>query len=67
MRSSDSRWARKDSCDLIMYNILCDGRKIHENLSAEEVTEILDEYAQKYYDTTDDNIKPDRFEIEVIN
>ena len=50
-----------------MYNILCNGRKIHENLSAEECAEILDEYAQKYYDTSDENIKPDQFEIEVID
>ena len=49
-----------------MYNILCNGRKIHENLSAEEVTEILDDYAQKYYDNTDDTIKPDQYQIEVI-
>ena len=49
-----------------MYNILCNGRKIHENLSAEECAEILDDYAQKYYDTTDDTIKPDQYKIEVI-
>ena len=49
-----------------MYNILCNGRKIHENLSAEECAEILDDYAQKYYDNTDDTIKPDQYEIEVI-
>ena len=49
-----------------MYNILCNGRKIHENLSAEECAEILDDYAQKYYDNTDDSIKPDQYKIEVI-
>ncbi len=49
-----------------MYNILCNGRKIHQNLSAEECAEILDDCAQKYYDNTDDSIKPDQYEIEVI-
>ena len=49
-----------------MYNILCNGRKIHENLSAEECAEILDDYAQKYYDNTDDTIEPDQYQIEVI-
>ena len=50
-----------------MYNILCNGRKIHQNLSAEECAEILDEYAQKYYDTTDENNNPNQFKIEVID
>ena len=50
-----------------MYNILCNGRKIHQNLSAEECAEILDEYAQKYYDTTDQSNNPNQFKIEVIN
>ena len=67
MRSSDSCWSRKNSCYLIMYNILCNGRKIHQNLSAEECAEILDEYAQKYYDTTDQSNNPNQFKIEVIN
>ena len=46
-----------------MYNILCNSRKIHENLSAIEVTEILDEYAQEYYNTSDETINPNKFEI----
>ena len=48
-----------------MYNILCNGRKIHQGLSAEEVTEILDDYAHQYYDSTDEDINPNQFEIEV--
>jgi hypothetical protein len=50
-----------------MYNILCNGRKIYQGLSAEECTEILDEYAQKYYDTSDETINPNVFEVEVID
>jgi hypothetical protein len=50
-----------------MYNILCDGRKIHQNLSAEECTKILDDYAQKYYNTSDETINPNVFEVEVID
>ena len=48
-----------------MYNILCNGRKIYQGLSAEEVTEILDDCAQQYYDNTDGDINPNHFEIEV--
>ena len=48
-----------------MYNILCNGRKIYQGLSAEEVTEILDDFAHQYYDSTDGDINPNQFEIEV--
>ena len=47
-----------------MYVIKCRGRKIHQNLSAEECTEILDEYAQKFYD--DNSINPNELEVEEI-
>ena len=33
----------------IQYNILYKGRKIHMNLTPEESTDILQEYAEKYY------------------
>ena len=36
-----------------------------KDLSAEEVTEILDDYAHQYYDSIDEDINPNQFEIEV--
>jgi hypothetical protein len=45
-----------------MFNILYKGEVIHQNLSHEEVTEILDELSEKYYDTGDYN--PNEIKLE---
>ena len=34
-----------------MFNILYKGRKIYQNLSHEDVAEVLDELSEKYYNT----------------
>jgi hypothetical protein len=38
-----------------MFNILYKGEVIHQNLSHEEVAEILDELSEKYYNTGEYN------------
>ena len=37
------------------YNILYNGRVIYRNLSPEECTELLQDYAEKYYNLADVN------------
>jgi hypothetical protein len=46
-----------------MINILYKGRKIYNNLTEEESTEILFELAQKSYDG---EIDPDEIELEEV-
>lgn len=48
----------------IRYNILYKGRKIHANVSPEESTDILMDYAEKYY--TDDQFDIHELELEEI-
>jgi hypothetical protein len=45
-------------------NILYKGRRIYQNLSYEEVTEVLDEMASQYYDNG--VFDPLEIELEVI-
>ncbi len=44
------------------YAIKYKGHRIHENLSIEECSEILEDYALKFYETND--INPNEYEIE---
>ena len=46
------------------YNILYKGRKIHMNLSAEECTEILQDFSERFYSGED--IDPELIELEEI-
>jgi len=46
------------------YNILYKGRKIYSDLSPEESTEVLTEFAEKYY--TDDDFDLNELELEEI-
>lgn len=36
-----------------MYNILYKGRKLYQNLTLEECTEVIEELSQKYYEGVD--------------
>jgi hypothetical protein len=46
------------------FNILYKGRKIYQNLSHEECTEILDELSSKYY--TEEDFDIEQLELEEI-
>jgi hypothetical protein len=46
------------------YNISYHGRTIYRNLSIEDCTEVLQDYAEKYYNL--DDINPNEFELEEI-
>ena len=46
------------------YNILYKGRKIHMNLSAEDCTEILQDFSERFYSGED--IDPNEIEMEEI-
>ena len=46
------------------YNILYKGRKIYMNLSAEECTEILQDFSERFYSGED--INPNEIEMEEI-
>lgn len=46
------------------FNILYKGRKLYSNLSHEECTEVLDEFAQKFY--TDNQFDAHLLELEEI-
>jgi glutamine amidotransferase-like uncharacterized protein len=46
------------------YNIVYHGRPIYRNLSPEECTEILQDYAEKYYNLCE--INPNELELEEI-
>ena len=48
----------------ILYNILYKGRKIYKNLSAEECTEILQDFSERFYSGED--IDPTEIEMEEI-
>jgi len=45
------------------YNILCSGRKIYTNLSHEECSEILMDFAEKFYE---ENFDTSLIEMEEI-
>jgi NOL1/NOP2/fmu family ribosome biogenesis protein len=47
-----------------LYNILYKGRKIYNNLCAEDCTEILQEFSEKYFSGED--IDPNEIEMEEI-
>ena len=47
------------------YNVLYKGRKIYTNLSAEECTEVLQDFAERFYSGED--IDPNLIELEEIN
>ena len=47
-----------------LYNILYKGRKIHMNLSAEDCTEILHEFSERFYSGED--VDPELIELEEI-
>jgi hypothetical protein len=46
------------------YNILYKGRKIYINISAEDCTEILQEFSERFY--LEENINPEDIELEEI-
>ena len=46
------------------YDILYKGRKIHKNLSAEECTEILQDFSERFYEGED--VDPNFIELEEI-
>ena len=48
-----------------LYNLLYEGRKIYTNLSAEDCTEILQEFSERFYSGED--IDPNLIELEEIN
>ena len=47
-----------------LYNILYKGRKIYMDLSAEECTEILQDFSERFYSGED--INPNDLELEEI-
>ena len=47
-----------------LYNILYKGRKIYQNLTAEECSEILQEFSESYYSGKE--IDPNLLEMEEI-
>ena len=46
------------------YNVLYKGRKIYTNLSAEECTEVLQDFSERFYSGED--INPNEIEMEEI-
>ena len=50
--------------DETRYNILYMGRKIYMNLSAEECTEVLQDFSERFYSGED--IDPNEIEMEEI-
>jgi hypothetical protein len=46
------------------YNVLYKGRKIYINLSIEECTEILQDFAERFY--SDEDTDPNLIELEEI-
>ena len=47
-----------------LYNLLYKGRKIHMNLSAEDCTEILQDFSERFYSGED--VDPELIELEEI-
>ena len=47
------------------YNVLYKGRKIYMNLSMEDCTEILQDFAERFY--SDEDVDPNLIELEEIN
>ena len=47
------------------YNVLYKGRKIYMNLTAEECSEIFQDFAERFY--SDEDIDPNLIELEEIN
>ena len=46
------------------FNVLYKGRKIYTNLSAEECTEVLQEYSERFF--SEENFDPNYIELEEI-
>jgi len=46
------------------FNVLCKGRKIYSDLSAEECTEVLQDLSERFYSGED--INPNELEMEEI-
>jgi hypothetical protein len=47
-----------------LYNLLYKGRKIYMNLTADECTEILQDFSERFY--SGENINPNELEMEEI-
>ena len=47
------------------YNVLYKGRKIYMNLTAEECSEVLQDFAERFY--SDEDVDPNLIELEEIN
>lgn len=47
------------------YNVLYKGRKIYVNLTAEECSEVLQDFAERFY--SDEDVDPNLIELEEIN
>lgn len=47
-----------------LYNILYKGRKIYKDLTAEECTEILQDFSERFYSGED--VNPNEIELEEI-
>ena len=47
------------------YNVLYRGRKIYMNLTAEECSEVLQDFAERFY--SDEDVDPNLIELEEIN
>ena len=46
------------------FNVLCKGRKIYSDLSAEECTEVLQDFSERFY--SEENFDPNYIELEEI-
>jgi len=47
------------------YNVLYKGRKIYMNLTPEECSEVLQDFAERFY--SDEDVDPNLIELEEIN
>jgi hypothetical protein len=47
-----------------LYNVLYDGRKIYMNLTAEECSEILQDFSERFF--SEEDIDPNFIELEEI-
>lgn len=47
------------------YNVLYKGRKIYTNLTVEECSEVLQDFAERFY--SDEDVDPNLIELEEIN
>ena len=46
------------------YNLLYKGRKIYQNLTLEDCSEILQDFSERFY--TEENVDPNEIEMEEI-